>query len=335
MAQFIPYGEHGLFDEFLQELDVAAFETPLLRVGKVIDWAQFAPELRAAIAPQPAKGPGGRPRFEPLFMFKVLVLQSLHGLADDAVSYQITDRHSFRAFLGLTPADLVPDGQTIADFRAALTAAGSFQRLFEAFLRHLQQGHGLALARAGVIVDATFVEVPRQRNTREENAQIKAGAIPPTFAENPKLRAHKDTDARWTKKDFRSYYGYKHHCKVDVADKLILAAQVPAANVHDSRVFAELVQPGDGSVHAELRLPKRRARRRPRGQSGARADQYPRHQNAPARRRAKRSQPHALKNPQPGRARLRADARQHARALGALHRPGAQHRLHPARQPRL
>lgn len=251
MAQFIPYGEHGLFDEFLQELDVAAFETPLLRVGKVIDWAQFAPELRAAIAPQPAKGPGGRPRFEPLFMFKVLVLQSLHGLADDAVSYQITDRHSFRAFLGLTPADLVPDGQTIADFRAALTAAGSFQRLFDAFLRHLQQGHGLALARAGVIVDATFVEVPRQRNTREENAQIKAGAIPPTFAENPKLRAHKDTDARWTKKDFRSYYGYKNHCKVDVADKLILAAQVTAANVHDSRVFAELVQPGDGSVHAD------------------------------------------------------------------------------------
>jgi IS5 family transposase len=54
-------------------------------------------------------------------MFKVLVLQRLHGLADDATSFQITDRNSFRAFLGLTPGDAVPDGQTISDFRAALT----------------------------------------------------------------------------------------------------------------------------------------------------------------------------------------------------------------------
>ena len=55
--------------------------------------------------------PGGRPRFAPLLTFKVLVLQSLHGLADDALCFQITDRNSFRAFLGLTPADAVPDGQ--------------------------------------------------------------------------------------------------------------------------------------------------------------------------------------------------------------------------------
>jgi IS5 family transposase len=251
MANFIPFGEAGLFDEFMQNLDVAAFETPLLRVGKIVRWEQFEPELHAAVLPAQPKGPGGRPRFAPLLMFKVLVLQSLHGLADDALSYQITDRHSFRAFLGLTPGDAVPDGQTIADFRAALGVAGSFQRLFEAFLLHLQQHHGLGLAKAGVIVDATFVEVPRQRNTREQNTQIKAGEIPPAFAQNAKLRAHKDTDARWALKDFQAYYGYKNHCKVDVADKLILAAQVTAANVHDSRVFAELIQMGDGSVHAD------------------------------------------------------------------------------------
>ena len=234
----------------MQSLDVAAFETPLLRVGKLVEWELFEPEiLRAAI--QPPKAPGGRPRFDPMLMFKVLVLQSLHGLADDAASFQITDRISFRAFLGLTPGDAVPDGQTIADFRAALVAADSFERLFAAFLAHLQQRHGLALARAGVMVDATFVEVPRQRNTREQNAQIKAGQIPPAFAEDAKLHAHKDTDARWAMKDFKPYYGYKNHCKVDVADKLILAARVTAANVHDSRPFTDLVKAGDGSAWAD------------------------------------------------------------------------------------
>ncbi len=251
MANFIPFGEAGLFDEFMQTLDVAAFETPLLRVGKLVRWEQFEAELLAAVLPAQPKGPGGRPRFEPMLMFKVLVLQSLHGLADDAVCFQITDRNSFRAFLGLTPGDVVPDGQTIADFRAALTAAGSFARLFEGFLKHLRERHGLALAKAGVIVDATFVEVPKQRNTREENAQIKAGQIPPAFAADAKLRAHKDTDARWAMKDFKPYYGYKNHCKVDVADKLILAAEITPANVNDSRPFQDLVKAGDQSVHAD------------------------------------------------------------------------------------
>ena len=91
-------------------------------------------------------------------------------------------------------------------------------------------------------MDATFVEVPRQRNpsalsrfdrlkalslprgswpkgTRAQNAQIKAGEIPPAFAEDAKWRAHKDTDARWAMKDFKPCYGSKNHCRVDVADK--------------------------------------------------------------------------------------------------------------------
>ena len=251
MANFISFGEPGWFDQFLQNLDVAAFETPLLRVGKIVRWEQCEAEVLAAALPAQPKGPGGRPRFAPLLMFKVLVLQSLHGLADDAVSFQITDRHSFRACLGLTPGDAVPDGQTIADFRAALTAAGSFARLFEGFLLHLQQRHGLALAQAGVIVDATFVAVPRPRNTRAQNAPSKAGEIPPAFAADATWRAHKDTDARWAMKDFQPSYGDKNHGQVDVADKLILAAQVTAAHVHERRIFTGLVQAGDHRVHAD------------------------------------------------------------------------------------
>lgn len=250
MADFIPFGNPGLFDEFVQTLDVAAFETPLLRVGKLINWPLFAPQLTAAVIVK-AKGPGGRPRFHPLLMFKVLVLQRLHGLADDATSFQITDRNSFRAFLGLTPGDAVPDGQTISDYRQALIDAKAFDGLFDTFLSHLQRQHGLALATQGVMVDASFCEVPRQRNNREENAQIKAGAVPPGMAEHPKVRAHKDLDARWTKKNHETHYGYKDHVKVDVADKLILKAVVTSASVHDSQAFDELIEPGDKVVYAD------------------------------------------------------------------------------------
>jgi len=250
MAAYIPFGDPGLFDEFVQNLDVAAFETPLMRVGQVVDWRVFEPIVLEAVLVQ-SKGPGGRPRFDPMLMFKVLVLQRLHGLADDATSFQITDRNSFRAFLGLTPGDAVPDGQTIADFREVLIKAEAMQKLFEAFLQHLHQQHGLALAKQGVVVDATFVEVPRQRNTRAQNQQIKAGEVPQEFSAAPKLRAHKDCDARWTKKDFQSYYGYKNHVKVDVRDKLIMAAILTPANVHDSQAVAALAQSGDRVLYAD------------------------------------------------------------------------------------
>jgi IS5 family transposase len=249
MSNFIAFGEAGLFDEFMQNLDVAAFETPLMRVGKIVRWEMFEKALMERIKVE-AKGPGGRPRFHPLLMFKVLVLQRLHGLAEDATSYQISDRNSFRAFLGLTPGDLVPDGQTISDFRQALIKAGAMDGLFEIFLEHLQKEHGLALAKKGVMIDASFCEVPRQRNSREDNARIKAGE-PPGFANNPKVKAHKDLDARWTKKNNESYYGYKDHVKVDVEDKFILKAVITSANVHDSQPLGELVEEGDLLAYAD------------------------------------------------------------------------------------
>ena len=179
-----------------------------MRVGKRVHWEVFAPLIQGAVTRE-TKGPGGRPRFHPMLMFKVLVLQRLHGMADDATSFQITDRNSFRAFLGLTPGDAVPDGQTISDLRELLIETKTFESLFETFLAHLQKAHGLALAKEGVMVDASFAEVPRQRNSREDNALIKEGEVPQSLQDNAKVKAHKDLDARWTKKNAERHYGYK------------------------------------------------------------------------------------------------------------------------------
>ena len=57
---FIPFGDPGLFDEFMQTVDVAAFETPLLRVGKLIEWSLFEPEMMSCVV-QEARGAGRPP----------------------------------------------------------------------------------------------------------------------------------------------------------------------------------------------------------------------------------------------------------------------------------
>jgi IS5 family transposase len=52
----------------------------------------------------------------------------------------------------------------------------------------------------------------------------------------------KDTDARWTKKNGVSHYGYKNHVSVDHEHKLIRGFEVTSAEVHDSQIFYELLR---------------------------------------------------------------------------------------------
>jgi hypothetical protein len=66
-------------------------------------------------------------------------------------------------------------------------------------------------ARGGQIIDATIVSVPKQRNTKQENEAIKAGKTPEGWEKQPAKNAQKDKDARWTKKNDESFYGYKNH----------------------------------------------------------------------------------------------------------------------------
>lgn len=130
-------------------------------------------------------------------------------------------------------------------FRERLKSLALVEALFARFHQQLAS-HGY-VARAGQMIDATFLEVPRQRNSREENAQIKAGEVPEGWdAENQQAkRRQKDTDARWTKKNAENHYGYKNHINADEAHKLIQTYEVTAASVHDSQVFEDLLDHGE------------------------------------------------------------------------------------------
>lgn len=242
----------GLFDEEFRREELKKHKEPLKRLNSVVDWEMFRPVLERALHHE-AKGAGGRPAFDEVLMFKILVLQRVYGLSDEQAELQIMDRLSFQEFLGLRLADKVPDEKTIWVFRQELTGKKVAEPLFETFKAHLEAA-GL-LMKAGVIVDATFVDVPRQRNTREENATIKKGEIPREWQkdENRNQLEQKDTDARWTKKNGECHFGYKDHVKVDRGSKLITAYTVTDASVHDSQAVDKLLREEDAGkeLHAD------------------------------------------------------------------------------------
>lgn len=237
-----------LFDKEARLEELHEMGDPLARLDTVIDWAVFAPIL-SGLPKVEAKGPGGRPSYEPELMFKVLVIQSLYGLSDHQTEFQITDRMSFKRFLGFSDADKAPDEKTIWAFRESLNRAGLFEPLFTAFSRALES-MGM-IARKGQMIDASFVEVPRQHNSREENELIQSGGTPENWEEKPEKARQKDVDARWTRKHGRRYFGYKNHVKVDSKSKLITSFVVTDAAVHDSQVLEALVRPGDPTTYVD------------------------------------------------------------------------------------
>jgi transposase, IS5 family len=240
--RYVEREEAGLFDRLDRLSQIDKMGDPLAYLDAVMSWEIFQPVLESIPVTVP-KGPGGRPSFHPMFMFKILVIQSLYGLHDEQTQFQILDRRSFVRFLGITDADTVPDQNTIRGFREALTKADLFDKLFVTFDSFLRD-RGF-ITQKGNIIDASFVEVPRQRNRREENEAIKRGEVPEGWEENPKRLCHKDLDARWTKKNNETFYGYKNHVNVDMESKLITRTVVTDASVHDSQALDDLTEKGD------------------------------------------------------------------------------------------
>ena len=176
-------------------------------------------------------------------MFKILILQRFYGLGDTQIEYQILDRLSFKKFLGLESGDKVPDEKTVWAFREALTTKGLVEELFNEF-RYYLEGKGLIM-NEGKMIDASFTVAPRQRNTREENKMIKEGRGDELWNDKPNKKRHKDVDARWTKKNNETFYGYKNHAKVDAKSKFIDKYRVTDASVHDSQPLADLLTEED------------------------------------------------------------------------------------------
>jgi len=242
MKQFKRHKDYGFFDQDIRLSKLSKLGDPLERLSQGIDFEYFRAFLTENLT-KLAKGPGGRPPYDYVLMFKILILQRYYNLSDDQTEFQINDRLSFMRFLDLTIADDIPDSKTIWHFKEQLADLELVEPIFNLFLAQLDS-LGL-IAHQGKIIDASFIEVPIQRNSKEENKEIKSGQIPESFNENVHKKRQKDTDARWTQKGNVNYYGYKNHVKGDAKSKFIIKYVVTDASVHDSQALDNLLDSKD------------------------------------------------------------------------------------------
>jgi len=229
------------YQERMERLN--SIKTPLDKLNNIVEFEIFRPLLTEILEPKKQKAPGGAPHYDYVFMFKILIFQRYYNLSDEQTEFQINDRLSIQRFLGITLSDKVPDYSKIWKFREKLIRAKAIEKLFKLFDEYLENKG--VIGKAGVMVDASFVDVPRQRNSREDNKKIKEGGIPEDWKDNPHKLSHKDTDAQWVTKNKEKHYGYKNHAKVDVKSKIVREYAVTDASVHDSQVVEPLLNEKD------------------------------------------------------------------------------------------
>ena len=221
-------GEPGFFDFDDRLKRLSDLGDQLEAFQSAVDFEIFRADLLAAL--NYADGSqGGRPPFDPVLMFKILVIQAANNLSDERAEFLINDRLSFMRFLGLSLSDRVPDARTIWLFREKLTRIGAIKSLFDRFDATLRASGYIAMS--GQIVDASLIAAPKQRNTQEEKQAIKDGRVPDEWKHKPAKLRQKDRDARWTVKFTKAKpqddgstppvdlaipaFGYQNHISVD------------------------------------------------------------------------------------------------------------------------
>jgi len=246
-------GQLGFFDLSDRYEQLSKFGDPLERLAGPVNFEAFRYRLDKALKRSDG-AKGGRPPYDPVLMFKVLILQALYNLSDEQAEFMIRDRLSFMRFLGLGMKDTAPDATTIWLFREHLTQARAMEKLFARFDKVLTaQGY---LAMSGQLMDATIVPAPRQRNNDEEKQAIKEGRIPEDWRDKPTKLRQKDRDARWTVKFSKAKpredgslprdlaipaFGYKNHVSTDRRFGLIRKWTVTSASAHDGARLPDLL----------------------------------------------------------------------------------------------
>lgn len=219
------------------------------QVETIIDWEGIEKELKK-ICKRSRVDVAGRPAYNPIVLFKMMLLQTWYGLSDVGVEDMVNENLSAMSFCGLILEDEVPDHSTISRFRKELTQKKAMDRILKKFNTQLEKHK--VIVNTGAKVDATItasryspkgkttyeVAIDRKEQDRDNND---------IGHENQEQKIQKkehpgvDNEARWLKKAGKLHYGYKSHIATD-DNGVILGVHTTPANEHDSKGLQPLLK---------------------------------------------------------------------------------------------
>ena len=203
---------------------------PLLKVNDLLNWQVIGNKLRRAKSRlrNDRRGNGG---YDPLKMFKAILLGQWHSLSDPELEHALAVRSDFMVFCDFDDMEL-PDHSTLCRYRQWLMQGALLKHLMDEINGQLEQ-QNLKISNATVaVVDASIIEsigAPKRKAMEvEDNGDVTATPM------------SKDEDAKWVKKAGRFYLGYKLHASSD-EEGYLEGIHVTAANAHESQHLTPLL----------------------------------------------------------------------------------------------
>lgn len=209
--------------------------TPLFdRVNLIVDWQA----IQKVISKYYHKGHSvdGRESYNPLILFKMLLLQTWYGLSDESVEENVRDRISFSKFCCIAMDQDVPDSTVLCRFRSALNKHNAFDELLKTINQRMEDAELMVIK--GVIIDASVTPTPRKprgkkefelvAEDRKEDEQKEKTATKVVQVIKPNV----DQEGAWIKKAGKLHYGYKQHT-VTNQEGFVLGIHTTAANESD------------------------------------------------------------------------------------------------------
>ena len=216
----------SLFDWVIQDKGGRRTGAFLQKMEEIVPWKEIGDELDGALYDRQM----GRPGFPTHILIKALFLEMWYGLSDPELEEQVLDRVSFQKFLGIRNRTDIPDETTICRFRGKLTELHAEEELFE-IVQEMIDEHGVRVNR-GTIVDATIVNALKGRK-RDDRTNTR------------------DTDAGFTKKNGKTFHGYKAHVGSDTKGWFIEEVIVTSATTPDNEAFDDLTKDETKAVFAD------------------------------------------------------------------------------------
>ncbi len=202
------------------------------QLAAVIDWSVFEKELYK-VCKRSIKDAAGRPAYNPLVLFKMMLLQTWYNLSDMGAEDMVNENLSANTFCGLRVEDEVPDHSKLSRFRSELVEKRAHTRLLAKLNVQLTR-HGVLIKQGGII-DASIPPSPHKPKGKSTYHLPEDSASIPTKEEKPGV----DPEGKWVKKAGKLQYGYKRHYLAEEESGLVLSVHTTAANVHDSQCLTQ------------------------------------------------------------------------------------------------
>lgn len=224
----------------------------LTKVDELINWKPIAGRLHQVY--RTGFRVDGRPAWDALVMFKVILIQKWYNLSDPSMEESLLYDIRFIRFAGLSIDSGVPDHSTIWRFRQRLREKGLDEVLLDKINRQLERKE--VLVKSGAVTDATLIESSRRPRKQciIETEQAEGGSDVDSVEDDgvanympteSKVIYSDDPDADWKVRGKSYTYGYAGHITTDADSGIVLAAEMTPASFSESKMFEGLIDKAD------------------------------------------------------------------------------------------